>query len=175
MARVSERIRYFPMPAVMPTVILLCHNRTETTALVRTPLAVTRTLLQPRLILYVEHVMTNGFPAFCARQAHAPEAKLWPEASGCFSAKFPGPGVSEQAASFKGHYPKGDAQQRDDCPGYRDPQGKHQHALCSMQRRCAIIRYPAHRAHREPCHVLLTARESVKDFLYAAGPGQQSD
>jgi len=63
MARVSERIRHFPMPAVMPTVVLLCHNRTEMTALVRTPLAVTRTLLQPCLILCMEHVMTNGPPA----------------------------------------------------------------------------------------------------------------
>jgi len=30
-------------------------------------------------------------------------------------------------------------------------------------------------AHHEPRHVLLTARESVKDFLYAAGIGQKSD
>jgi len=171
-----------PMPAVMPTVVLLGHNRTEMTALVRTPLAVTRTLLRPRLILCLEHVMTNGLcSSSCGvavggvHQAHAPEVKLWSEASGCFSAKFPGPGASKQAASFKGHYPKGNAQQRDDRPGYRDPQGKHQHAVCSMQRHCAIIRYPAHMAHHEPRHVLLTARESVKDFLYAAGIGQKSD
>jgi hypothetical protein len=127
MARVNERIRYFPMPAVMPTVVLLCHNRTEMTALVRTPLAVTRTLLQLRLILCMEHVMTNG-----SASGHAPEMKLWPEAGGRF-AKFPGPGVSKQAARFKGRYPKANAQQRDDRPGYRDPQSKQQHALCSMQ------------------------------------------
>jgi len=46
------------------------------TALVRTPLAVTRTLLQPRLILCMEHVMTNRFAAAGAELRSAVSTRL---------------------------------------------------------------------------------------------------